>query len=95
MPGVSNLATKCDVTRRQRHIRALVSFTLQRIVRANMRRARLMGYSPRSLFRLTGWFHIHVFYSSENQPMGSRESSTVLPSRETETYTSKFMMRTT
>ena len=41
---------QCDVTRRQRPMRALVSFTLQRKLhtnmRTNMRRTQPLGYSP-------------------------------------------------
>ena len=43
MSVVFNL-TKCDVTGRQRPMRALVSFTLQRNLRTNMGRTRLLAY---------------------------------------------------
>ena len=46
MPGVSELHQR-EVTRDQGPIRALVSFTLNRNLSANMRRARLFGYSLR------------------------------------------------
>ena len=42
----SRIRPKCDVTRRQRPMGALVSFPLQRSLHANMRRTRLLGYSP-------------------------------------------------
>ena len=40
----SRILPQCDVTRRQRPIRALVSFTLQRKLHTNMRRMQLLGY---------------------------------------------------
>ena len=36
---------KCDITRTQRPMRALASFTLQRNLHANMHRMQLLGYS--------------------------------------------------
>ena len=51
---------KCDVTRRQRPMRALVLFTLQRNMHANMHRTWLSSYS--------GWpagFISTCFYSSQ------------------------------
>ena len=46
MPGVSDLHQR-EVTRDQGPIRALVYFTLNRNLSANIRRARLFGYSLR------------------------------------------------
>ena len=46
MPGVSDLHQR-EVTRDHGPIRALVSFELNRNLSANMRRARLFGYSLR------------------------------------------------
>ena len=43
-------------------MRALVSFTLQRNLCTGMCRTQHLGSS---LFRLSGWFHIHLFYSSK------------------------------
>ena len=60
IPG-SGIRPKRDVTRRQRPMRALVSSTLQRNLRANMHRTRLLGYSLQP-DRLTGWFHIHNLF---------------------------------
>ena len=42
-----------DITRRQWPMRALVSFTLQRTPRGEMRRTRLLGYLPQSPW--AGW----------------------------------------
>ena len=43
----SRISPQCDVTRRQRPMRALELFTLQRKLHANMRRTQLLGYSPK------------------------------------------------
>ena len=40
----SRASSQCDVTRRKRPMRALVSFTLQRKLHTNMRRTQLLGY---------------------------------------------------
>ena len=45
MPG-SGIWPKCDITRRQRPMRALVSFTIQGNLEANMCRTQLLDYSP-------------------------------------------------
>ena len=58
---MSRICPKGDVTRRQRPMRALVSFTLQRNLRNNMT---FELFAATSLFRLTGSFHIHLFYLS-------------------------------
>ena len=42
----SRILSYCDITRRQRPMRALVSLTLQRRLRTNMGKMQLMGYSP-------------------------------------------------
>ena len=50
-----------EVTREQGRIRALLWFTLKRNLCGNMRRARPFRLVvAASLFRLTGWFHIHL-----------------------------------
>ena len=41
----SRIWPKCDITRRQRPMRALVTFTLQRNLHTNMCRTHLLGYS--------------------------------------------------
>ena len=54
----SQIWPKCDITRRQRSMRALISFTLQR----NLPNKTTFGlFASASMFRLTGWFHIHLF----------------------------------
>ena len=52
---------KCDVTRRQRLMRALVSFTLKRKLRTIMRRTLLLGYSSQPVAYPVDrhlWFYI-------------------------------------
>ena len=44
----SRISPQCDITRRQRPMRALVSFTVQRKLCTNMRRTWLLGYSPQT-----------------------------------------------
>ena len=44
--GLAVPTSECDVTRRQRPMKDLVSFTLQKKLRSNMRRTQLLGYSP-------------------------------------------------
>ena len=53
MPGVWNPASGC-------RMRALISFTLQRHLCANVCRAQLLGYSPQPPCsgRPSDWFHI-------------------------------------
>ena len=47
----------------------LVSFTLKRNLRINMRRTRLLGlFAAASLFWLTVWFHIHLFLFISEKP---------------------------
>ena len=41
----SRIWPHCDINRRQRPMRALISFTFQKNLRINMRRMRLLGYS--------------------------------------------------
>ena len=62
----SRMWPKYDVTRRQRSMRALVSFTLQRNLCTNMHRTQLLGYSPPQA--CSGWlagFISTCFYSSK------------------------------
>ena len=70
----SQIWPQCDITRRQRPMRALTSLTLQRKLRTNMRRTQLLGYSPqpgcsgrpaccissRSTFRVTMTFASNI-----------------------------------
>ena len=67
MPGVSDLHQR-EVTRDHGPIRALVSFELNRNLSANMRRARLFGYSLRLAYsgRPAG-FIFTCFYLSKIQ----------------------------
>ena len=69
-----------EVTWEQGPIRALVSFTLQRNLCVSMCRAQILGYSLRlaAPFRLTSWFHIHLFYSSEPTPRSLQEIHSTL-----------------
>ena len=53
------------VARRERPMRALVLFTLQRNLLVNMRRTWLFRRSQPVQLRLTGWFHIHMFLLSK------------------------------
>ena len=46
----SRILPKCDVITRQRPMSTVVSFTL---------------FAEASFFRFTGWFHIHLLYSSK------------------------------
>ena len=62
----SQIWPKCDITRRQRPMRALVLFTLQKNLHTNMRKIRLLDYSPQSA--CSCWpagFISTCFYSSE------------------------------
>ena len=61
---------KCDITQRQRSMRALVLFSLQRNLHANIGRMQLLGYSPQPA--CSGWsagFISTCFYSSKGNTM--------------------------
>ena len=58
----SRIWPKSDVTRRQRPIRALISFTLQRnLVHQQAQNATFGLFCAATLFRLTGRIHTHLY----------------------------------
>ena len=64
----SRIWPKCDVTRKQEPMRVLVSFTLQRNLRANMCRTRHLAYSPQPACSVwpAGFMSISFYLSKPN-----------------------------